>query len=229
LKKIKTFIAGLFAAILAGTFAVASYGYPPFVAKAKKFGAKDCTFCHVDPLGGPPWNERGQWLIDEKERLKADVIDVEWLATFKPKNGSKTISSGSSTDTKPAEPRVSGGAVEQQLTALIDQMVESAKRKDFASFASLLADDFTEVSPDGKVMTRAALLQDLPNYNLESYKRTEVSTRVFGDTAVMTLRQTSKGTYKGQEAGGEFRETIVWAKKDGRWQMVAVHVSRIAP
>jgi hypothetical protein len=72
----------------------AKLGYPPLLVKAKKFGAKDCTFCHVDPDGGPPWNERGQWLVKEKERRGADTVDVEWLASYKP---------GQVGDQKPAE------------------------------------------------------------------------------------------------------------------------------
>jgi hypothetical protein len=57
--------------------------YPPFLRKAQKFGAKDCKFCHTQPAGGEGWNERGKWLIAEKERRKADAIDVEWLAEYK--------------------------------------------------------------------------------------------------------------------------------------------------
>ena len=55
------------------------------MAKARKYGAKDCTFCHVEPEGGPPWNARGQWLVEEKERRKAEVIDVDWLKEYKEK------------------------------------------------------------------------------------------------------------------------------------------------
>jgi hypothetical protein len=57
--------------------------YPPFKKKAEKFGAKDCKFCHTEAAGGEGWNERGQWLIAEKERRKADAVDVEWLADYK--------------------------------------------------------------------------------------------------------------------------------------------------
>jgi hypothetical protein len=57
--------------------------YPPFLRKAQKFGAKDCKFCHTQPAGGEGWNERGQWLIAEKERRKADAVDVEWLVDYK--------------------------------------------------------------------------------------------------------------------------------------------------
>jgi hypothetical protein len=61
--------------------------FPPFLAKAEKFGAKDCAFCHLTPAGGNKWNARGKWLIAEKKRLNADAVDVEWLANYKPKKG----------------------------------------------------------------------------------------------------------------------------------------------
>jgi hypothetical protein len=36
------------------------------------------------------WNERGAWLVKEKEKRNADVIDVDWLAEYKPaKKGKK--------------------------------------------------------------------------------------------------------------------------------------------
>lgn len=58
--------------------------YQVFLRKAKKYGAKDCLFCHTQEDGGDAWNERGRWLIDEKGRRKADQIDVDWLADYKP-------------------------------------------------------------------------------------------------------------------------------------------------
>lgn len=90
MRKIKIAIAMTFIAIIVAALATETLGYPPFMAKAKKYGAKDCTFCHVDPAGGTPWNERGEWLMKEKEKRNADVIDVDWLATYKPaKKGKK--------------------------------------------------------------------------------------------------------------------------------------------
>ena len=35
------------------------------------------------PEGGEGWNERGDWLMAEKDKRKADAIDVEWLADYK--------------------------------------------------------------------------------------------------------------------------------------------------
>ncbi|MBL8172373.1 MAG: hypothetical protein JNJ50_29710 [Acidobacteria bacterium] len=56
--------------------------YPPFVKQSARFGAKDCTFCHTKPEGGEGWNKRGQWLMAEKDKRKADAVDVAWLSEF---------------------------------------------------------------------------------------------------------------------------------------------------
>lgn len=75
------------AAVVVGLFLATAFrteAYPPFVRKSEKFGAKDCLFCHTEAQGGEGWNERGKWLIAEKDKRKADSIDVEWLAEFKP-------------------------------------------------------------------------------------------------------------------------------------------------
>jgi hypothetical protein len=71
-------------------FVSQSAAYPPFLPKARKFGAKDCRFCHVKAEGGEPFNERGKWLVKEKERRNADAVDPEWLVDYKPaKRGKK--------------------------------------------------------------------------------------------------------------------------------------------
>ena len=111
MKTIKLSIALIFVAGLIAALAGQAFGYPPLLAKAKKFGAKDCTFCHVDPEGGPPWNERGKWLIAEKERRKAETVDVEWLADYKPGKAAdqKQTESAKQDDKKPSPPAAKSG------------------------------------------------------------------------------------------------------------------------
>jgi hypothetical protein len=110
LRRIKIAISLIFISGFVAALAGQTFGYPPLVAKAKKFGAKDCTFCHVDPEGGPPWNERGQWLIKEKERRGADTVDVEWLATYKPGQPAPQKDAGAAKpdEKKPATPPAAG-------------------------------------------------------------------------------------------------------------------------
>ena len=95
MKRFKLIIAVSFVVAIMAAMVTQSFAYPPFLAKARKFGAKDCTFCHVAPEGGAPWNARGQWLIKEKERRGADAIDVEWLASYQ--------EGGKPGDTKPGD------------------------------------------------------------------------------------------------------------------------------
>lgn len=72
--------------------------YPAYLRAAAKFGAKDCLFCHKMPEGGEGWNERGQWLIAEKDRRKADAVEIEWLADYKPAEKSAEKKEGESAD-----------------------------------------------------------------------------------------------------------------------------------
>lgn len=72
-----------FVASLLVALAAPSVAYPQFLETAKKFGAKDCRFCHIKPDGGEPFAARGRWLRKEKERRKADEVDPNWLAQYK--------------------------------------------------------------------------------------------------------------------------------------------------
>jgi hypothetical protein len=43
----------------------------------------------------------------------------------------------------------------------------------------------------------------------------------------MTLRAEAKGSYQGNDLSGDFRETIVWVKREGHWRMVASQSTRL--
>jgi hypothetical protein len=48
-------------------------------------GATSCSFCHNEKLpkkGAVTHNERGQWLIAEKEKRKAKAVDAAWLKDY---------------------------------------------------------------------------------------------------------------------------------------------------
>ena len=54
-------------------------------AKAAGFAATGCVYCHNEKLpkkGAVSHNERGQWLIAEKEKRKAKEVDVSWLKDY---------------------------------------------------------------------------------------------------------------------------------------------------
>jgi len=52
----------------------------------------------------------------------------------------------------------------------------------------------------------------------------DLKVQLYGDTAVVTGRQTEKATYKGEDASAVYRVTDVWIRRDGRWQAIATHL-----
>jgi hypothetical protein len=88
--KVRITILLLFVAGIVSLLSTSSMAYPPFLEQTKKFGAKDCRFCHIKAEGGDQHNARGKWLVKEKERRAADAVDPEWLVDYKPvKKGKK--------------------------------------------------------------------------------------------------------------------------------------------
>ena len=57
-------------------------------AKAAGFAeSTNCLYCHNEKLpkkGSVTNNERGKWLVDQKEKKGAKEIDFAWLKDFKP-------------------------------------------------------------------------------------------------------------------------------------------------
>jgi hypothetical protein len=54
-------------------------------AKAAGFPAANCLYCHGEKLpkkAASTYNERGKWLMAEKEKRKAKEIDFSWLKEY---------------------------------------------------------------------------------------------------------------------------------------------------
>jgi len=61
----------------------------PMQKKAKEAGfteAKTCLYCHGEKLpkkGAVTHNDRGKWLVAQKEEKKVKEVDVTWLKDYK--------------------------------------------------------------------------------------------------------------------------------------------------
>jgi hypothetical protein len=56
-------------------------------AKAAGFEAANCQYCHNEKLpkkDAVTHNDRGKWLLAQKEAKKAKEIDVSWLKGYTP-------------------------------------------------------------------------------------------------------------------------------------------------
>jgi hypothetical protein len=54
-------------------------------AKAAGYETANCLYCHNEKLprkGAVTHNDRGKWLVAEKDKRKAKEIDVAWLKDY---------------------------------------------------------------------------------------------------------------------------------------------------
>lgn len=117
--------------------------------------------------------------------------------------------------------------VEQELKRLENEWLNSYLRGDKQTFDRIVADDFTRTDESGKFATKAEekeLVQAPPASVKVSLTNQDVQVRVYGEAAVVTGRIVSK-VQGGLNFQSRFTDTFV--KRNGRWQVVVRHYSRI--
>lgn len=111
------------------------------------------------------------------------------------------------------------------LATLNADYVRAVLTSDAARFREILADDFRNTNPDGTILDRAGFLAQVARpSNLKSLRAEDVEIRVMGNTAIIHAR-TEYDTSDGRPGSGRY--TDIWQKRDGRWQAVAAHVTRL--
>lgn len=121
---------------------------------------------------------------------------------------------------------------EQELRAVEAQLAQALSSVDVDQLARLWADDFVSTMVDGRVTTREKRLASLRAQKPDSATsltgtNEQVDVRVYGDWAVVLV--TSSWLSNGKRVGDPYQATHVWAKRGGRWRLVAAHISEVHP
>ncbi len=123
--------------------------------------------------------------------------------------------------------------VEQELRRLEDDWLGSIRRGDKATFDRIVAEDFTGTDESAKVRSKSQereLIQAPPSSIKASMTNEEVQLRIYGDTAVAIGRIVVRIQPGGQaDISFQSRFTDTFLKRQGRWQVVARHYSRLPP
>ncbi len=102
---------------------------------------------------------------------------------------------------------------EQEVRTVLKQVTEAAVKGDTAALDKALADDFRRIQSDGRVLTRAQVL--------EGFKSGNMKFDLF-DESDIKMR-----SLEGKEFSGQFRDSRVFVKREGNWQVVLFHSSKI--
>src|SRR5262245_20229226 len=123
-----------------------------------------------------------------------------------------------------------GGNVEQTLLQLERDWEQANAKNDLAALDRILAQEFVNTDSDGRLATRAEVMARRKSGAVKyaAFTQDDYKVHLFGDTAVVAGRSTSKGTRDGKDYSAQERFTDVFMRRDGRWQAISTHSSRVA-
>jgi len=132
----------------------------------------------------------------------------------------------------PDEPSTEPGSriqTEQLLREMNDDWVKALVRGDAESLGRIMADDFLFAYPfegDGKDQ----FISDVSSgdVRVEYITRENTAVRIWGDTAVLTGRDSAKWYYKGRDFSGHYKIIHIYAHRNQEWKLVSVQACPIA-
>src|SRR5262245_56139021 len=119
--------------------------------------------------------------------------------------------------------------MEEELLKLEKEFAETIVNNDLEGLGRVVADDWVIIDPNGEIVDRTRFFEVIKSGALthDMMESEELRVRVYGDSAVVTAVTRTTGTFMGQEFSTRERATDVFVKRDGRWQCVLTHLTRL--
>lgn len=118
----------------------------------------------------------------------------------------------------------------QEIYKLEDAWQNAVLKSNVAAMDSLLADDYTAITPNGILLSKEQTLANLRigTAQIRAVHTTDRKVRFYGKTALLTCRAEVSGTSAGQDISGSYRYTHVYVQDaQGQWKIVSFEASRI--
>ena len=121
---------------------------------------------------------------------------------------------------------------EREVRKLERAWLDAYEQRDAEAMNTIVADDFIITFPNGAVQGKALLMESLrlgdPARPSPKYYAEDVRARVYGDTVILTGRVVAEYQRGGETVSEQSRYTDTYVKRQGRWQVVASHLSNVA-
>jgi len=109
-----------------------------------------------------------------------------------------------------------------------DELLKALVRRDVATLDRILADDFLLTYPlEGDDKTQFVGEVASGDLKIEHVNRGQVTVRVFGNTAILSARDSSTWLYHGRELSGQYKILEVYSLRDGQWKLCALQACPI--
>ena len=119
--------------------------------------------------------------------------------------------------------------MEEELLKLEKAFAEAIVKNDLEGIGRLVSDDWIIIDPNGEIVDRARFFEVIKSGALthDTMESEDFRVHVYGDSAVVTAITSAKGKFLGQEFSTRERATDVFVKREGRWQCVLTHLTRV--
>jgi len=115
----------------------------------------------------------------------------------------------------------------KELTAIANAWDRAIVSRDVAGVEANIAPDFQQIRGSGRIVGREQFIRDItaPELKIDPYVVEDFSVRVFGDAALLYGRIRMTGTSSGERFAEHFRYIDVYAKRNGKWQVVSIQIT----
>ena len=121
---------------------------------------------------------------------------------------------------------------EEEVRKLERQWLDAYEQNDAEAMERIVADDFTITFPNGGIQTKPQLMSMIkaprrPGQPRMKFRTEGVQSRAYGDTVILIGRVVSEYERDGKTITEQSRYTDTYVRRDGRWQVVASHLSNV--
>ncbi|MDQ3118646.1 MAG: nuclear transport factor 2 family protein [Verrucomicrobiota bacterium] len=129
---------------------------------------------------------------------------------------------------RPASP----SSTEEEVRRLEREWLDAYEKYDAEAMGRIVADDFAITFPNGRIQTKAQIMAMLKRPRREGapttrFRTDEVQARSYGDTVILMGKVIEQSEREGKATTEASRYTDTYVKREGRWQVVASHLSNV--
>lgn len=141
------------------------------------------------------------------------------------------VTSGSISPARQAQqPKLS--KAEEEVRRLEREWLDAYEQNDGRAMDRIVADDFTITFPNGAMQTKPQLMTMVKSPRRAGQPRMkfhteDVQSRAYGGTVILIGRVVTEYERDGKAVREQSRYTDTYLLRDGRWQVVASHLSNV--
>ena len=117
---------------------------------------------------------------------------------------------------------------EQEVRKLERSWLDAYEKRDVAAMNAIVADDFTITFSDGSMQTKPQIIESLKRPGGSKFSTENVQSRQYGDTVILIGLVVTEWMQNDKPMFDRSRYTDTYVKRNGRWQVVASHLSKVA-